>query len=314
MSGCGEEIDDFFDGFVGAVVGGFELAVGTVLGVRAVVEAAVGERSAQPFMEEQKEQGNLDALDGEAIGVAGSVTLDEAVRFELAQVVAELVEAISTFGETEGGENGVVDLLGRPAADVRAAMEENLEEADDAWVMDFDSRMADRTDGDRQGHALEKREVDMDVEPLRLETGEAAGDGLERLADRIEMVQSFPETEVGEVVGAQFVAQEGRELLILLEESAFEIGAEDMMAMLDPIDDGGELAAVPAVQAGAEDRGDLVGGQPPQAEFAASLEQLVNGKVALENEVAKDSDIGKRRCQAAARRSTIFSMALSARW
>ena len=55
-----------------------------------------------------------------------------------------------------------------------------------------------------------------------------------------------------------------------------------MMAMLDLIDDGGELAAVPAVQAGAEDRGNLVGGEPPQAEFTTSLEQLVDGKVAAE--------------------------------
>jgi hypothetical protein len=57
-----------------------------------------------------------------------------------------------------------------------------------------------------------------------------------------------------------------------------------MMAMLDLIDDGGELAAVPAVQAGAEYSGNLVSGEPPQAEFTTSLEQLVDGKVAPENE------------------------------
>ena len=49
----------------------------------------------------------------------------------------------------------------------------------------------------------------MDVEPLRLETGEAGGDGLETLADGIEVVQSLLEAEVGEVVGDQLVAQEG---------------------------------------------------------------------------------------------------------
>src|ERR1700726_1276314 len=98
------------------------------------------------------------------------------------------------------------------------------------------------------------------------------------------MVQAFPQTEVGEVVGAEFVAQERRELFILLEECVLEIGAKDMMAMLDLIDNGGELAPHPAVQAGSEDRGNLVGGEPPpQAEFAAALEQFVNGKVALEN-------------------------------
>ena len=54
MSRGSEQIDDVLDGLVGAVVGGFELAVWTVLGIRAVVEAAVGERSAEPFMEEEK--------------------------------------------------------------------------------------------------------------------------------------------------------------------------------------------------------------------------------------------------------------------
>ena len=50
---CGSEyIDNVLDGFVGAVVCGDELAIWTVVGVRAVVEAAVGERSAEPFMEE----------------------------------------------------------------------------------------------------------------------------------------------------------------------------------------------------------------------------------------------------------------------
>jgi hypothetical protein len=46
LSSCGEEIDDVFDGFVGAVVGGFEATGGTVLGIGAMVEAAVGERAA----------------------------------------------------------------------------------------------------------------------------------------------------------------------------------------------------------------------------------------------------------------------------
>jgi hypothetical protein len=44
------------DGFVGAVVGGFEFAGGLVVGVGAVVEAAVGEGTAEPLVEEQKEQ------------------------------------------------------------------------------------------------------------------------------------------------------------------------------------------------------------------------------------------------------------------
>jgi hypothetical protein len=48
-------LDDILDGFVGTVIGGFEVAVGPVLRIGAMVEAAVGERPAQPFMEEQRD-------------------------------------------------------------------------------------------------------------------------------------------------------------------------------------------------------------------------------------------------------------------
>ena len=86
-----KEIDDLLNGVVGAMVGGFELTGRLVMGVRAVVKAAVGERAAEPFVEEQEEQGDLNAFWGETVGVAGSVTLQQAVGFELAQVVTELV-------------------------------------------------------------------------------------------------------------------------------------------------------------------------------------------------------------------------------
>src|SRR5256714_10047037 len=130
----------------------------------------------------------------------------------------------------------MVDLLGGPAADVTAAMQEDFKEADDARVVDLDAGIADRDDGDRQGEALQQAEVDVDVEPLRLEAGEAAGDGLEPVADGIEMVQSLLEMEIGEVVGDQLVAQKGGELFVLLQKRVVEVGAEDMMAVLDAID------------------------------------------------------------------------------
>src|ERR1700752_4590609 len=108
------------------------------------------------------------------------------------------------------------------------------------------------------------------------------------------MIQPLVETEVVEVVGTEFVAQEYRELLILPENSIAEVGAEHVMAVLDLIDDGRELTAVVALQAGAEDLGDLVGGQSPQAELTASLEQLVDGKVALEHKSEAAIDLTDR--------------------
>src|ERR1700758_5140090 len=144
-----------------------------------------------------------------------------------------------------------------------AAMQEDFEEADEAGVVDLEAGITNRTNGDRQGEALEQREVDMNIEPLRLEAGEAGGDGLEALAHGLEMIQSLFEAEVGEIVGDQLVAQEGGELFVLLEEGVLEVGAEDVMTVLNAIDDGGQLAAHPAVQAGAEDLSDFVCSQAP---------------------------------------------------
>jgi hypothetical protein len=64
-----------------------------------MMKAAVSEGAAQPFMKEEKEQGELNSFRGEAVGVAGSVTLQQGMAFELAQIVAQL------------SEDGLVELL-----------------------------------------------------------------------------------------------------------------------------------------------------------------------------------------------------------
>jgi hypothetical protein len=60
-------------GFVGTVICGFQFSGRLVTSDRAVMEAAVGERTAEPFVEEEKEKRNLAAFRGEAVGVAGSI-------------------------------------------------------------------------------------------------------------------------------------------------------------------------------------------------------------------------------------------------
>jgi hypothetical protein len=80
----GKQIDDLLDGFVGAVICGFQFTLRLVTGDRTVVEAAVGERTAEPFVEEEEEQRNLHAFWRETIGVSGSVALQQSKAFELA--------------------------------------------------------------------------------------------------------------------------------------------------------------------------------------------------------------------------------------
>ena len=67
---------------------------------------------------------------------------------ELAQIVTELVEAVIFLGEVERGQDRLMDFLRRPTADVCAAMQEHLKEADDACILDFDAGIRDRADGD----------------------------------------------------------------------------------------------------------------------------------------------------------------------
>jgi hypothetical protein len=72
-----------------------------------------------------------------------------------------------------------MDLPGRRAADLRTAMQEDLEQADDARLVDLEAGITHRADSDRMGEALQQREIDMHVEPLGLEAGEAIRDRLE---------------------------------------------------------------------------------------------------------------------------------------
>ena len=64
----GQQIDDLLAGFVGAVISGFQLAGRLVTGDRAVVEAAVGERPAEPFVDAQKEE-RLSGRGGRRSGI-----------------------------------------------------------------------------------------------------------------------------------------------------------------------------------------------------------------------------------------------------
>src|SRR5262249_46954262 len=71
----GKQIDDLLNGIVGAVVGGFEFARWLVRGIWAVLEAAVGGKSAPPCMGEEGEEGELDSYWGVAGSIAGAVAV-----------------------------------------------------------------------------------------------------------------------------------------------------------------------------------------------------------------------------------------------
>src|SRR3954468_17852890 len=56
--------------------------------------------------------------------------------------------------------------------------------------MDFDAWIANGPGRGGQGQALQERKIHVHVEPLSLTPGEAVGDKLESLSDRIEMIEA----------------------------------------------------------------------------------------------------------------------------
>ena len=84
--------------------------------------------------------------------------------------------------------------------------------------MDFDAGELRGPGGDGQSQTLQKRKVDVNVEALGLEAGETVRDLKELPPHRLQVAQAFLQPKVGEIVRADFIAQERGELLVLLDE------------------------------------------------------------------------------------------------
>ena len=109
------------------MIGDFESAVGPVLGIWLVMEATVCQRTAEELVEEQKQESELNAFGRQAVGIASAIALEQSVTFELAEIVAELVQPVGLAGKLECRDNGLVNLFGGPAANGVAAVQENFQ-------------------------------------------------------------------------------------------------------------------------------------------------------------------------------------------
>src|SRR5258708_19692668 len=102
-----------------------------------MMETAVGQGTAQSFVEEQKQKRDLQAFAGEAVGVALAVAFQQCVALEFAEVVAKLIQAIRFLRDGEGGDEGLVSLLGGPAAEVAAPMQQYFQHTDGPGLVVF---------------------------------------------------------------------------------------------------------------------------------------------------------------------------------
>jgi hypothetical protein len=67
VSSGGEQIDHFLNCCIGTMVGGLEATAWSMSSIGLVMEAAVGEGPAQPFVKEEEQESNLHAFCREAV-------------------------------------------------------------------------------------------------------------------------------------------------------------------------------------------------------------------------------------------------------
>ena len=82
-----QQVNNVLNRIVRFVVSGFEFAVWLVSGVGLMMEEAVGQGATQALVEEQKQESDLDAFGGEAIGIAFPIALEQSMALELTEIV-----------------------------------------------------------------------------------------------------------------------------------------------------------------------------------------------------------------------------------
>ena len=153
------------------------------------------------------------------------VSLKQPMGFQFAYVIAELRKRIGLGLEVEGFEKGLMEMRGSPGGDGGTGVDKDLHQADQASVMDFDSGDLGLAGDDGESQTLEEREIDMDLESLRLKRGEAVRDGEEFCADGGQMLNSLFKQEIFQVIATDFDPQEGEKFFILFDEGMFEVRA-----------------------------------------------------------------------------------------
>ena len=109
------------------------------------VEAALQAKVAARRQEIESELSRLPLLDG---GGRPKVVRAAAKGMAAAKYRKPASASKAAGRKLEGGEHGLMDLLGGPAADGVGAVEQHLQQTDDPRVVDFDAGITHRADGE----------------------------------------------------------------------------------------------------------------------------------------------------------------------
>jgi len=260
--------------------------------MRAGAEEAKPQRTVKAFAQLDQPDAQLGSFAGEAIGVAFGDAFDQAVEAKFAYIVAELSQGVILGFEILGIQDCLMQLSGGPFAEVAAgSLHQEFQQSHQPGVFQFDAGDFGFALDDRLGQAGQDIKLAMHVEQLGLGIGEAVGDLLEAFSHGLPMGQRFLEVKILEVVADDLLAEKGSGLFVLFEEGVFEIGPEDVLAMVEAFDDVLPLAGDALAAALAKEAGDAVGGQKIKSQFAGALEEGADGPMTFEDEIAAVFDL-----------------------
>jgi hypothetical protein len=114
----------------------------------------------------------------------------------------------------EGGEDSLREVGGAPSVELHAAVEQHLPQPHQAGVVNLDAGDFGFAGHDRQSHALQQQQVQVHVQGLRFETGQAIRNADEFLAQALQILQPLVEAVVLHPVYAHFHPQEGAALFV----------------------------------------------------------------------------------------------------
>lgn len=289
-------MDDFLNGFVGFVVCLFDFAgFGAMAGIWAVGEQSAGERTGDAFVEQDEQRADFASAFGEVVAIGAPLALDQAVGFEFAHVVAQLGRAVCLRGQVVAVEDEAEQIARGETAGLDAGVQQRFHEPAHARIVDFDAGHGGSALLDGLGQFGEQVVIDVDIERGGLGVGEAVQHAAESLADGAELDERLFQGEVLEVVRTDFLAQEGSQFLVLLDEGVFEVGAQHGEAMLQVFQARLQFAPVAARQARPEDARDDIGGKARQGQFARALKQRAQRQRAAEEYIFPRNNKRKRR-------------------
>ena len=154
----------------------------------------------------------------------------------LAQVISQLINGV--IGQVVGGNYFIMDKGRGPAINTGAGMHHGLHKSDHSRILNLYPGDACPGTGDGQGHFLKQWKVKMNIEGTGLQGGKTIENVAGGFPNPGQVMKGLWYAQVGRIVAADLHPEEGTKFLILFNQRVFEIGAQNMMALLNTLESG----------------------------------------------------------------------------